>query len=49
MEKMNAYTGSGEGFCKAVSESHGVDMVKDCFELETQKVFGCKENCEKCM
>ena len=38
MEKMDAYTGSGEGFCKAVSESHGVDMVKDCFELETQKV-----------
>ena len=43
MEKMDAYTGSGEGFCKAVSESHGVDMVKDCFELETQKVLDVKK------
>lgn len=43
MEKMDAYTGSGEGFCKAVSESHGVDMVKDCFELGTQKVLDVKK------
>lgn len=28
---------------KAVSESHGVDMVKDCFELETQKVLDVKK------
>lgn len=48
MEKMDAYTGSGEGFCKAVSESHGVDMVKDCFEIRNSEGFGCKENCEKC-
>ena len=43
VEKMDAYTGSGEGFCKAVSESHGVDMVKDCFELGTQKVLDVKK------
>ena len=28
---------------KQVSESHGVDMVKDCFELETQKVLDVKK------
>lgn len=43
VEKMDAYTESGEGFCKAVSESHGVDMVKDCFELGTQKVLDVKK------
>ena len=43
VEKMDAYTGSGEGFCKAVSESHGVDIVKDCFELGTQKVLDVKK------
>ena len=47
MEKMDAYTGSGEGFCKAVSESHGVDMVKDCFELETQKVLDVKKTAKR--
>ena len=36
-----------KGFSKEVSESHGVDMVKDCFELGTQVGFGCKENCKK--
>lgn len=36
-------TGPCEGFCKAVSESHGVDMVKDCFELGTQKVLDVKK------
>lgn len=43
VENMDAYTESGEGSCKAVSESYGVGTVKDCLELGTQKVWDVKE------
>lgn len=43
VENMDAYTESGEEFCKAVSESYGVGTVKDCLELGTQKVWDVKE------
>lgn len=43
MEKMELIQDPVKDSAKAVSESHGVDMVKDCFELETQKVLDVKK------
>ena len=43
VENMDAYTESGEGFCKTVSGSCGVGTVKDCLKLGTQRVLDVKK------